>query len=210
MTEAFTEHDRVDPNLFRIESIHKTYARALVELAEEKGVLEEVADQVIELAEVLRKQHQLRRLLTSPGLAADERDRIVDNIFKGRVNELIHRFLLMLSRKNRLALAPGIIFAFKQVYDELHGALEVEAYTAREMHGGEVDRLSASLGEALGRKVVVRPHRDPSLIGGLKLRVGDKLIDATVATRLKRLRRRIVEAGRQSARQNFSRILAEA
>lgn len=216
MSEALSRNeqadhaDHVDPNLFRIEAIHKTYARALVELAEEKGALEEVADQVIELANVLRHEHKLRRLMTSPGLGTQQRNEIIQNIFAGRVHELVLKFLLMLSRKNRLAMAPGIIFAFKGVYDELHGALEVEAYTAHALDEAGTQRIQSSLTQSLGREVVVHAHEDKSLIGGLKLRIGDQLVDATVARRLKGLRNRILDAGRNDARQNFQRLIVEA
>ena len=209
MPEVFSEQDHVDPNLFRIKSIHKVYARALVELAEEQGVLEEVAGQVLDLADILRKEHRMRRLLTTPALGVDERGRILENIFRGRVHELIYDFLLMLNRKNRLGLAPGVIFAFKEVYDELHGALEIEAYVAQPIDDVVRQRITEAIAGVLGRQVVVHDHEDRSVIGGLKLKVGDQLIDRTVATRLKRLRRRIRETGRENTREHLDRILAE-
>jgi F-type H+-transporting ATPase subunit delta len=116
---------------------------------------------------------------------------------------------MVLNRKRRLDLFTRIVRAFRKVYDEKFGKVPVEVYVAQALGAEAQDRVADRIGAALGRDVVIHEHVDPSVIGGIRLRVGDQLVDGTVATQLRHMREEILEAGRENARANLQRIVAE-
>ncbi len=194
------------PNIIR--EIDRVYATALVEMAADAGRLEEVADEVKQLIEGLGDQTDFSRLLGAPTLAVEERAAIIERVFKGRVHDLVFSFLMVVNRKGRHELFPGVFHAFLDIYDERHGVIEVDAYSAHAMTELQKAQITSSLSESIGRQVVVREHVDASLIGGVKLRIGDQLIDGTVVHQLRQLRDELIEAGRQDARERLSALTA--
>jgi len=189
------------PN-FKTDAATKVYAKALIELAEEQGKLDAVAGEVESLREMLGRHARLRRLLETPALTTADRAGVIDRVFKGQVSDTLYKFLQVVNRKGRLGSLGGITQSFAGLLAERMGVVEVEAYVAKAMDAGQAGRVSDGLARALdGKRVNLKQHVDPSLIGGLKLRIGDRLLDASVANQLKLIRQRLVEKGREQARQ---------
>ena len=174
-----------------------TYASALIELAEEGDALEEIAEEVADLARLLADEPSLGRLLGSPVLGADDRAAALQRIFEGRVSDVLLRFLYVVNRKGRLDALPSICAAFRRLYDEKRNIARVRAWVPHGLDEEGERELARRLGEALDQAVELETETDPSLIGGLKLRVGDRVFDGSVATQLTRMRRRLLGAGRQ-------------
>jgi len=170
--------------------------------------LEEIADEVKQLLANLGDQREFTRLIGTPTLTVEERGAVIERVFKGRVHDLLFRFLMIINRKNRQGLFPGVFHAFLDIYDERHGVVDVDTYAAEPLNDLQKAQITSSLSEALGRQVVVREHVDPSLIGGVKLRIGDQLIDGTVASQLRQLREALIAMGRDHAREKLSTLTA--
>ncbi len=192
---------------FRIEPIHRVYARALVELASERGVLNDVAEEMEQLVQVVRQVPKISLLMGAPTLNTAQRQAMLDKVFKGRLSDLFYQFLCVLNRKGQLGLAPGMILAFREVYGEEHGVVEVDAYVASPIDESQKKVIQSTVAAILGRDVVVQVYVQKELIGGLRLRVGDQLIDGTVANRLKRMKEQIMEAGRQQVRSEYEKMI---
>jgi F-type H+-transporting ATPase subunit delta len=178
----------------------QTYARALLSLADEAGQLEAVAQELAGVAVLLVEQPQLQRLFSSPLVGKGDRAGSIDRLFKGRVSDVLLRFLQVLNRKGRLGELSGIARAFKTLLDQKQGRIEVDAYVATPLDAAAQARVAEGIGAALGKTVQLQQHVDDSLIGGMKVRVGDQLIDATVATQLRLIREKLIAAGRDKAR----------
>src|SRR5699024_3898407 len=96
----------------RIDSVSRTYAGALFELARSKGDDILIDEQVQELGEIIDKEPMLLRLISTPALSSSKRRQVIQKIFKGKVDQTIYKFLQVLSDKNRLASLPGIIKSY--------------------------------------------------------------------------------------------------
>ena len=184
----------------RIQSVDMVYATALVEMAQSAGKLDLVAEEMSQLGELLAQDADLRRLLESRILSIEERAAAIDRIFNGQVSDLVYRFLQVVNRKNRLNELSGIVRAFHKLFAEHKGIVEVDAYVADKLDSAKLEAIAAAVGRVLGKQVVPHQHVDETLIGGLKLRIGDRLLDGSVATQLKLVQQKIQAAGREKAR----------
>lgn len=185
----------------RIDTLAQVYAQSLLELAEDAGQLDSMAEQVDQLAALLANQPELKPLFSSPAISASARQDLLKRLFEGRVSDLLFRFLQVVARKNRLGSLPGIFAAFQKLLAEKRGIIEVDAFVAARLSDEQATEVAQSIRQQLGvSDVILRQHEDPALIGGLKLQIGDHLIDGSVATQLKNLTRRTVARGREHAR----------
>jgi F-type H+-transporting ATPase subunit delta len=132
----------------------------------------------------------------------EQRRGVLDRLFAGKVTDTLYHFLLVLNRKQRIASLPAVLMAFGRELNALRGVTDVTAITAEAMPDDQAEAIKARLTEQLdGRTIHLNRQTDPDLIGGLALRVGDTLIDGSVATRLQRMKRQMIDAGREKARQ---------
>ena len=190
-----------DQGELRTDEVNRAYAQALFEMAQEQAALDDVADEVDQLGELLRSEPGLRQLMQSPSLGVTERADILERMFSGKVSDVVYRFLQVLNRKGRLPALLGVTQAFADLVSEHQGLVEVDAFVPQRLEANEAQQVSQRIGEILKREVVLHQYVDESLIGGLKLRVGDTLIDGSVATQLKRIRRGLRDTGHNHARQ---------
>lgn len=183
-----------------ISSAELVYARALLELADEAHRLDVIVEQVKDLIGLMQGEPDLGRLLDSRMLTIEQRAGIVASIFKGQVDDLLHHFIQVVNAKDRLDMLPVILQAFLQLVDAKRGVIHVEAHVAAALDEAAAARVAQEIGRALGGQVVLSQRVEPSLIGGIKLRVGDRVIDGSVAARLRQIRRQLIETGREQAR----------
>ncbi len=191
------------------QSVAEVYAVALFELADTASAVDDVREQMDDLAELIRSNPGLRKLLESRVLSATERRDSLQRIFEGNVSDLLYRFIQVVNAKDRLGELLGIAVAYGKFVDVRHGLIEVDAYVAAHLDDAQAQRVTSELGQALGGTIVLHQFVDPSLIGGIKLRIGDKLIDASVATQLRKMKEQIVAAGREGARSDAAKFLEE-
>lgn len=187
------------------DSVGRLYANALMELSLEQQQLDTVAQELQDLAGLIDSDDGLRRLIENPILDRTQRSAMLQRLFEGRVSDLLYRFLQTVNRKDRLASLPAIATAFAKLLAAHRNEVEVEAFVASPMDADTAGRVADGLGASLGKKVTLNQHVDPSLIGGLKLRIGDRLLDASVATQLRSIKEQLIAAGREKARAGVTR-----
>lgn len=194
------------------DAVDKVYAQSLFDLADMEGgrpLLEDLAGEVEALAELLREHRLLAEFFNSRIIPVAEKDRVLRRVFEGRVSDLVLRFLLVLNRKERLNRALRIFVAFDQLMQERFGKVEVDLYTRFPLEPTQVERIRRRLEEVLKREPIVHTYLDEEMIGGIRMQVGDKLIDASVATQLRRMRERLLEQGGAEVRARAGRIIEE-
>lgn len=184
----------------RTDSVSRVYAQALLELAQAGGSVDDVAQEAGELLSMLSREPDLNKLLSSRALNASQRSALVEKLFKGKVSDVFYRFLQVVNRKDRLGSLEGIIGTYGLLVAEAKGELDVDVFVAQALTDEAGRGVAESIGQAVGKRIHLHQHIDPELIGGLKVRVGDRLIDGSVATQLKIMKRKLVEAGREQAR----------
>lgn len=197
----------------RVNSLARIYAASLFELAEEEGGLPNCETVGIELAEVAaaaQAERSFREFLRTPVVSAADKEQALRRIFgEGRVSDLLLRFLLVLNRKERLGEVSGIAEAYTQLLWERTGRVEVEVFSAKPLDEDLAEVVRRRIGEALGKEAVLRSRVDADLIGGLRLRVGDRMIDASVATRLSRIRESLNTKGAETVRSRAGALIQE-
>ena len=185
----------------KTDAVSRVYAEALVGLAEKNNELDELAEEVAALQQMAADSAELNKLFTSPVIGAADRTALVQRLFEGKTSDNLYKFIQVVNRKGRLAALPGICGAVAQIVAAKRGQIDVQATVAQPLDDASAARVAQELGQTLGKTVNLHQTVDQSILGGMKLRIGDRLIDASVATRLTRIQHKLAAAGRAQAQQ---------
>lgn len=195
------------------DSLARTYAQSFYELAQDKGgesLIQEVLAELEGILELARGDARFNEFLASRVLATSDRARSIEQVFRGKASDLTVNFLLVLNKKGRLSHLPAIVAALDETVQEAFGKIEVDIYTASPMSGEQLSGIKDRLREVLGRDPVVHPYVDASMIGGVKMQIGDRLIDASISTRLQQLKARMATNGTNQIRAAAQRLLEDS
>ena len=169
----------------------KRYARAIFELAKEQGQIEAWAERLEPLREVLTHP-QAKAILANPSIDVGRRQDAVGALLDGRAGPEGLNLAKLLVGANRIDDLDAIVEEYGRLADEDAGRVRATATTAVALSRSEAGNLVESLSRRWGLEVRLDVRVDPRIIGGLVLRIGDRVIDASVAARLQQLRRRLV------------------
>lgn len=168
--------------------IAERYASAVYELADEARVLDETAADLKSIKGMLSESADLQTLIRSPLIDAAVKASAMGAILEqGGASDLTQRFVAVIARNNRLAVLPSTIDAFLAELANRRGEITAEVTSAQPLKQTQLDAVTNALRSALGGKVTVDAKLDPSLIGGLVVRVGSRMIDASLKSKLQRL-----------------------
>jgi F-type H+-transporting ATPase subunit delta len=176
-----------------MEEIAEVYARSLFEVAKEHDELDEVHEQLGEFADVLADNRQLQVFFFSPYFSSEEKADNVPKVIEGG-NEYFVRFLQVLAEKHRLPVLFRIRRSFDELWAKEQHLLEVSVTSAVELDEETVRGIGQKIEEQTGQRVELTSAVDPDLIGGIVIRVGNKVLDASVRNRLERFRRSVARA----------------
>jgi ATP synthase F1 delta subunit len=176
-----------------MEEIGQVYARALFQTAIEHKELDEVQEQLAIWADALGENKNLQTFFFSPRFSSAETKDAIRRIIDGG-NEHFLNFLELLAERHRLPATFRIRRSFDELWREEHKMLTVEVTSAIELDEGLVRSIGERIEERTGRKIELTSRVDPDIIGGIVLRVGNKILDASVQGRLQRLRKQITRA----------------
>jgi F-type H+-transporting ATPase subunit delta len=164
------------------------YAMALYELADEAKALDTVAADLAALKGQITQSDDLRRLVTSPLIPrAQQAKAMLALVEKAGLSDITRRFVGTVARNRRLAALVDIINGFTGLLAAHRGEIAAEVTSAKALSSAQADALGNALRAAIGKKVSVQLNVDPKLLGGLKVKVGSRLIDASIASKLQRL-----------------------
>jgi F-type H+-transporting ATPase subunit delta len=167
----------------------RRYARAVFELAQEQGQVGEWGERLQKVRELM-SDPEVARVLTNPTIATERRMELVSGsprVFDAEATNLAK----LLIESDRVRDVAGIEEEFQRLADEAAGRVRATVTTAVELSAQDRDRVAEGLSKRLGKDISLDVLVDPSILGGLKLQYGDRLVDASVATRLQQLRRRL-------------------
>jgi F-type H+-transporting ATPase subunit delta len=176
-----------------MEEIGQVYSRALFEAAKDGGVLDEIQEQLGAWTEALGENKNLQTFFFSPRFTSAEKKDAIRRIITG-ADERFLNFLELLAERHRLPATFRIRRAFDELWREEHKMLPVEVTSAVELDEALVRSIGERIEERTGRRIELTSRVDPEIIGGLVLRVGNKVLDASVSGRLQRLRKQITRA----------------
>jgi len=176
------------------QAVSRRYAQALFELAQEKGLLDQVNRELDLVLQMIEADGYLRAFMNDAVISPSQKRAVLSRVLEGKVSPLVLNFLYVVVQKRRESFLPAIYRAFQDLANEALGVVEVEVRSAVPLAEETARNLEAKLVARLGKRVKFRTQVAPELIGGLVVRVGDTLIDGSVRTRLRRMHERLISS----------------
>lgn len=164
------------------------YASALFELAQSTSSLDVVAAELQQVTALIDESRDLSRLLSSPVISRKSQWRAVDAILAAAgIGDLTRRFIGVVAENRRLFALPTIITAFLQRLAEERGESRVEVVAAKALTPAQMSAITLALQKAVSKNIALTTRIDPALLGGLVVKVGSRMVDSSIRTKLKRL-----------------------
>ena len=176
-----------------MEEIAQVYARSLFEVAEEQQKLDVVKQQLDEFAQALHEHRELAVFFFSPYFSAEEKKDGLRKAVQGAEPAFMN-FLEALIERHRMPVIFRIRTDFELLYDKSNKLLPVTVTSAVELDPETIESLGKRIGEQTGNEIELSSKVDPEILGGIVLRVGNFIMDASIRTRLEQLRREVAQA----------------
>ncbi|MEW5322145.1 F0F1 ATP synthase subunit delta [Geobacillus thermoleovorans] len=174
------------------EVIAKRYASALFQIALEQGQLDRIEEDVRAVRQALAENGEFLSLLSYPKLSLDQKKALIREAFAG-VSTPVQNTLLLLLERHRFGLVPELAEQFLALVDDARGIAKASAYSARPLTDEELQALSDVFAKKVGKQTLhIENIVDPELIGGVKLRIGNRIYDGSVSGQLERIRRQLI------------------
>ena len=170
----------------------RRYASALLQLADEQGVVEELLEDARLINATLEESRDLVLMLKSPIVKTDDKQSVLEEVFKPHVQELTHLYLKLITRKNRENLLDQIFAGFIDAYYKYAGIVRVGVTASTKLEDAQESQLKKALEERTGKTVEMSLTVDESVRGGISVRIEDTVIDATIQHKLDQLEQRFM------------------
>jgi F-type H+-transporting ATPase subunit delta len=182
-------------NEFQVEAIGEIYAQALINEAQKQNALAEITEDVRGIGTVLKTNAAFKAFAESLSVSEEERTAALDKIFQGRVHPLTLNTLKSLARRDRFMFIGGLVEGFEEILKKMSGHVDVELRSSSELSADVLTRVKNAVSRSIGHEAVINVKIDPTLIGGMQLRIGDTLIDGSVATQLGKIEDQLKRSG---------------
>ena len=176
-----------------MEEIASVYARSLFEVAQEQDKLDKVRDELVEFADALSESRELQVFLFSPYFSSAEKSEGLDKAVSD-ADETTLNFLKLLNEKHRMPMVFRIRAELDQLWEAENRMLPVTVTSAVELDQSTVKQIGDRIAEQTDRKVDLSSRVDPDILGGIILRVGNSVLDASIRNRLENLRKQVARA----------------
>jgi len=176
-----------------MEEIARVYARSLFEVAQEQEKLDEVRDQIGEFADALSESRELQTYFFSPYFSTEEKKEGLDKALDG-AEDIVGNFLAVLIENHRMPALFRIRREIDAMWQDVNQLLPVQITSAIELDEAVTKEIGDEIGRQTGRTVELTSTVDPDVLGGLIVRVGNFILDASIRTRLERLRKQVARA----------------
>jgi len=176
-----------------MEEIAQVYARALFEVAMERGILDEIHDELGAFTTALEENRELAVFFFSPYFSSEEKKDGLERAVTG-ADPIFMNFLETLLERHRMPVIFRMRARFEQLWDEENKLLPVEITSSVQLDEEIVAQIGDRIGEQTGQKVELSSKVDPDILGGLVVRVGNFVLDASIRNRLNQLRKQVARA----------------
>lgn len=179
-----------------VSGVSGRYASALFELAQEMKATDAVGAALDRFGALIDGSDDLQRLIRNPVFTADEQVKAVNGIMaSAKIDGLAANFIGLVAQKRRLFALPGMIVGYRQLLADARGIVRAEVTVAEQPSSDQLKNIAAALKETAGKQVEIDLKIDPSLIGGLIVKMGSKMVDASLKTKLNSIRLAMKEVG---------------
>ena len=174
---------------------NNSYAQALFELALEGKALTEIEKQANSILVLIKNSEDFSYLIKNPTTRSEDLIKVMEKISeKNNHNELLKRFISFIIKKRRFFYVEKIFKDFLKVCSKSRGEINAELIAAKELNGEEITKVKNELGENFGSNIKLNYKHDPSLIGGLVLKVGSTMVDTSIKNKLQQIEKQMIGA----------------
>jgi F-type H+-transporting ATPase subunit delta len=176
-----------------MEEIAQVYARALFEVASERDQLDVIREQLDQFANALNDNRELQIFFFSPYFSTEEKTDALRRVVEG-AEKTFMSFLETLVERHRMPALFRIRAQYERLWDEAHKVLPVSVTSAVSLDEAVLDEIGERIGEQTGQRVELSAAADPEILGGIVVRVGNSILDASLRSRLEQLRKQLAQA----------------
>ncbi|NHK28439.1 F0F1 ATP synthase subunit delta [Parvularcula flava] len=173
--------------------VAQRYASAFFDLAQEEGKLDALESDLTAIGKAIEESDELKSLIASPVYSRAEKESAITAIL-ANADPLTRNLAALMAGNGRLFALPGVIVAFRQLAAEARGEVSAEAVSAVKLSDDQQKRLRAEIEASIGKAVNLQTRVDETLLGGLIVKVGSKMVDSSLRTKLTRLKMAMKEA----------------
>lgn len=169
------------------------YAEALISLAQEKGLIDAIGDDIRSLRDLFNESEELRSFLTSPLVKAEDKKEVIKKIAGEQINPFLLNFLLLLIDRQRINVVDGVFNKYLENLRKLKNIVLAEVTSAVKLYEGEAEKLVEKIKNLTGADgVELETNVDPDIIGGVIIKVGSQIYDASIKGQLRRISRSLL------------------
>jgi F-type H+-transporting ATPase subunit delta len=176
-----------------VEEIAAVYARSLFQVAREQGKLDEIREQLGQVADAFESDRQLTTFFFSPYFSTQEKEKGLEALLDG-AEPAVMNFLKLLIENHRMPFLFRVRREYDTLWEDEHRLLPVEITSAVQLDPDTIRQIGEQIGEASSRTVQVTATVDPDILGGLVVRAGNSILDASIRNRLEQLRKQVATA----------------
>ena len=165
-------------------TVEKTYGKALYDAAEELGKVQLFLEEIQAIRELLLREPDFFELIKTPIVSGSEKKKIVEEVFSGRISQEVLNFLFVLVDKRRIGSFPRIVAQYRSFAEQGKGYTRGVIYSIELLSREQLNSFEEKAGRLLSRKVTLENRLDASLLGGVKILIEGKIIDASIRKRL--------------------------
>lgn len=190
------------------QQIGEIYANALVGFGQKSSGTESLLGELRQVVGALDGVPKLKALLESPQVGRSEKTQLLDKVFSGKVSTELLNFLKVVLEKGRFDCVQAISVSAKKIFDEISGRVQATLTTAEPVDDGVRNQIAEKLAAKIGKQVEVNVHVDPSIIGGMVVRVGDTVYDGSVKSQLAQVRAKATKRAADAIRSSLDKFMA--
>ena len=176
-------------------SVKNSYSQALFELSTEENSIIEVESQVLSILELINKSSDFNDLIKDPTNKIEDQLKVIDAISNQfKFNQLLKKFLSFIISKRRFFYIEKILKDFLTICSNARDEIQAELSAAKELNESEINNIKNELSNTFGLNIKLNHKYDPSLIGGLIIKVGSTMIDTSIKNKLQKIEKKMIEA----------------
>ncbi len=170
----------------------RKYAMAMFELAQDEDKLIKYGDELLQIRELFATQPLLKAFLGNPQIQPSEKKQLLDKVLGSDIEKSVHNFMMLLIDKHRITLIEEIVGEYEALSNQARNIVVAHVTTAVAMNQKQQDALTAKLKAITGKDIQLKTHIDSSIIGGVVVKMGDRLIDGSVTSQIQSLTKQLM------------------
>lgn len=173
-------------------AVARRYAQALFDIAQDNNTLDVLEKELKAVTDIIEGEQGIKRILTHPQVMVDAKKEVISALFAGKISDTSLNFLYLIIDRHREAYIPGVTIEYTRLANEAHNRVDAVVTSTKDLTSDQKENLAKVLSRLAGKEVSPEFAVDASLLGGIVVRIGDKVIDGSVKHKLETLQQRLM------------------